>query len=99
MKLWRFYRHMSVYLQNGRLLGRTEEIGHGNDFLNVQQGHLFVRDWYIPFSAIRDVNEQGVHLKVGLSDLTTNKWNVPAEEYLMRQGATPGYEYTTTSER
>jgi hypothetical protein len=96
MPHWQFYRHMPVYLGTGRLLGRTEEVGHGLDYLHVQQGHLVVRDWYIPISAVEDVTPQGVRLGVTLADLRRSGWNVPPEEYLARQGATPGYEYAVS---
>ena len=91
---WNFYRHMPVYLENGQLLGRAEEIGHAVDYVHVQQGRVLVYDWYVPISAVKEVDEQGVHLAATLSDLRRNGWNVPPEEYLTRQGATPGYEYT-----
>lgn len=89
---------MPVYMLNGRLLGRTEEIGHAVDYLHVQQGHLLVRDWYIPMSAVTDVTARGVVLNVNASDLRQNGWNVPPAEYLERQGATPGYEYTSRAD-
>jgi hypothetical protein len=95
---WSFYRHMPVYLRSGRLLGRTEEIGHAVDFLHVQQGRLLIRDWYLPITAVRDVTAQGVYLGVDLGHLRRNRWNVPPEAYLSRQGATPGYEYTSQTD-
>ena len=42
MSDWEFYRHMPVYLANGRRLGRAEEVGHAVDYLHVQQGHLLI---------------------------------------------------------
>lgn len=97
-RTWKFYRHMPVYLSTGRLLGRTIEVGHAVDYIHVQQGRLVVRDWYIPTSAIREVTGHGVFLGADQRDLRDNRWNVPAEEYLMRQGATPGYEYTSPAD-
>jgi hypothetical protein len=91
---WQFYRHMPVYLQDGRRLGRVEEIGHAVEVLHVQQGRVLVQDWYIPLSAVRNVSPQGVTLHVSRKELGSHGWNVPTEEYLARQGATPGYEYT-----
>ena len=88
------YRHMPVHLSNGSRLGRVEEIGHGGDVLHIQQGNVLVYDWYVPVDAVSTVDERGVHLKVSLRDLRKNGWNVPPEAYLMRQGATPGYEYS-----
>jgi len=95
---WEFYRHMPVYLRDGRLLGRTEEIGHALDYLHVQQGRLLVWDWYVPVTAVERVTPAGVRLKVDAPDLRHNRWNVPPESYLMRQGATPGYEYTSPAD-
>ncbi len=86
---------MPVYTRNGRLLGRTEEIGHAADYLHVQQGHVLIQDWYVPMDAVDEVTARGIHLKVNPSDLRRNRWNVPPEDYLATQGATPGYEYTT----
>lgn len=87
------YRHMPVYLSNGARLGRVEEIGHGGDVLHVQQGNLLVYDWYVPANAVSSVDARGVHLQVSMRDLRRNRWNVPPEEFLMRQGATAGYDY------
>lgn len=98
MNTWQFYRHMPVFGRNGRLIGRTLEIGHAVDYIHVQQGRVLVRDWYVPASAIQDVTVQGVYLAVDLADLRHRCWNVPPEEYLLRLGATPGYEYTSKAD-
>ncbi|MGI8826475.1 MAG: hypothetical protein ACR2JC_12665 [Chloroflexota bacterium] len=94
MDSWYFYRHMQVYLDTGRHLGRVEEVGHAADYIHVQQGHILIYDWYIPTRAIREVDASGVRLAVSLAALRENCWNIPPETFLMRQGATPGYEYT-----
>jgi hypothetical protein len=93
---WHFYRHMPVYLAGGRLLGRMVEVGHAVDWLHVQQGRWLTRDWYIPMSAVRAVTPDGVFLDLSLAGLRARRWNVPSVAYLFRQGATPGYEYTST---
>jgi hypothetical protein len=95
---WEFYRRMPVYLSNGHLLGHANEIGHAVDVVHVQEGHLLVRDWYVPAGAIRDVTPQGIYLSVDRADLRRSGWNVPPEEYLARQGSTPGYEYTSRAD-
>lgn len=97
-RTWEFYRHMPVYLGDGRLLGHTLEIGHAVDYIHVQQGSFLVWDWYIPSTAIREVTADGVYLSAQRDELTRNGWNVPPEEYLLRQGATPGYEYTSPAD-
>jgi hypothetical protein len=93
---WQFYRHMPVYLASGRRLGRTVEIGHALDWLHVRRGRWLVRDWYVPITAVRDVDGDGVFLDVDRRALRSLGWHVPPMEYLTRQGATPGYEYTST---
>ena len=98
MTTWHFYRRMPVYLANGRRIGRLEEVGHATDVLHVRQGHLLIRDWYIPASAIGEVNAQGVRLNLTVWDLRFNRLHVPPLEFLMRQGATPGYEYTSPAD-
>jgi hypothetical protein len=98
MATWQFYRHMPVYLRSGARLGRTEEIAHAVDYLHVQQGHVLIRDWYIPVTAIDQVTGRGVQLAVDMHDLRRHHWNVPPAEYLAQQGATPGYEYTSSAD-
>lgn len=88
---------MPVYLANGRRVGFVSEVGHAVDYLHVQQGRLLVRDWYIPMTDVRDVTEDGVYLSVTLPDMRSCRRNIPPVEYLARQGATPGYEYTARS--
>lgn len=95
MKAWSFYRHMPVYLADGKRLGRTEEVGHGMEYLHIQQGHVLVYDWYVPMDAVESVTIDGVRLKVSLATMRANRWNIPPGAYLARQGATPGYEYTS----
>jgi hypothetical protein len=95
---WQFYRHMPVYMANGRLLGRMLEVGHAVEMLHVQEGRLFIRDWYIPTTAIREVTDRGVFLNVERSALRRNDWNVPPESYLAVQGSVPGYEYTSPAD-
>lgn len=89
---------MPVYLDDGRLLGHTIEIGHAVECIHVQQGHLLVRDWYVPITAVRDVTDRGVYLSVGDRDLRRNGWNVPTEDYLRHQGLVVGYEYTSRAD-
>jgi hypothetical protein len=89
---------MPVYLRGGGRLGIVLEVGHALDYLHVQQGRLVVRDWYVPMSAVRDVTTEGVYLNADRADLVRNRWNVPAREYLARQGATQGYEYTSPAD-
>jgi hypothetical protein len=98
MRDWSFYRHMPVFLENGKRLGRAEEIGHAMDVIHVQEGRVVVRDWYIPVHAVRDVSEQGIYLNVTRAELRTRRWNVPDESYLALQGATHGYEYTSPAD-
>jgi hypothetical protein len=68
------------------------------DYLLVRQGSLLVWDWYVPLSAVRAVTNGGVQLAVNRDDLVRNHWNVPPEKYLTRQGATPGYAYTSPAD-
>jgi hypothetical protein len=89
---------MPVYLRNGKLLGHTVEIGHAVDYLHVQRGRILVRDWYIPIGGVVDVDARGIHLEADLSDLRHRRWYVPPEDYLLEQGATPGYEYATATD-
>lgn len=95
---WKFYRRMPVYLAGGRPLGHVIEVGHAVDVVHVQQGRVLVRDWYIPAGAIDRVTAGGVYLRVGPSELRRNRWNVPPAHFLARQGATPGYEYTSPAD-
>lgn len=98
MSRWEFYRHMPVYLGDGGRLGHTIEIGHAVDYLHVREGRILTYDWYIPIGAVRDVTGDGVYLSVERDALRRHRWNVPPEEYLARQGATPGYEYTSAAD-
>ena len=90
---WQFCRRMPVYLANGRRLGQIEEVSYGTEYIHVRQGRLLVWDWYIPTAAIAHVDGQGAHLTVDRPDLLRKGWNVPARDYLLLQGATPGYDY------
>jgi hypothetical protein len=85
---------MPVYLAGGGRLGFIVEIGHGEEYLHVQQGRVLVTDWYVPIAAVAGVGAAGVGLNVDLAELRARRWNVPPVEYLLTQGATPGYEYT-----
>jgi hypothetical protein len=85
---------MPVFLADGRRLGFVSEVGHALDYLHVQQGRLLIRDWYVPIEAVQNVDTAGVVLKFSVNELRSRRYNVPPAEYLARQGATPGYEYT-----
>jgi hypothetical protein len=95
---WQFYRHMPVFLANGRRLGLVLEVGHAVEMVHIQEGRLLIRDWYIPAEAIEDVTGRGVFLSVDRSALRRNGWNVPPERYLATQGSVPGYEYTSPAD-
>lgn len=92
---WTFYRHMPVYLHGGVPLGRLEEVSHDVDCLYIQQGHRLVQDWYVPLAAVETVDASGILLLVNLAEMRERGWNVPSPEFLLQQGATPGYEYTS----
>jgi hypothetical protein len=92
---WRFYRHMPVYLSDGRWLGRTEEVSHAVEYIHVQSGRILVHDWYIPATAIAEVGPGGVRLNVDLEEVRERRWNIPPEDYLQRQGLVAGYDYTS----
>lgn len=98
MVSWSFSRHMPVYLADGKRLGHVVEIDHAVQYVHVQQGRLLVRDWYVPVSEIEDVSEGGVVLRSTLDGLRRHRLYIPAEDYLERQGATPGYEYTSRTD-
>jgi hypothetical protein len=95
---WEFHRHMPVYLASGRRLGFLLEVDHGVECVHVQEGRVLVRDWYVPVGAIASVTDRGIFLTLDAGDLRRQRMNVPPEIFLLHQGSTPGYEYTSPAD-
>jgi hypothetical protein len=55
---------MAVYDANGEKIGSVEQIDLTNGWLMTEKGVLFLRDRYIPFSAIDRVGPSGIYLTV-----------------------------------
>ncbi len=69
----------NVYGSDNTKVGDVAEVGP--TYLLVQKGWLFVKDRYIPFSAISRVDTDGVYLNVASDQIDSLGWDqVPAEE-------------------
>ncbi len=69
----------NVYGSDHETVGDVAEVGP--NYLLVQKGFLFVKDRYIPVSAISRVAPDGVHLNVAADQIDSLGWDeVPAEE-------------------
>lgn len=71
---------VSVYDADGEQLGTVSDWQDKHNFLIVHQGRLFGHDTYIPHTAIRYSDMNGVHLHVRQVDLTTIKQQPLAEQ-------------------
>ncbi len=69
----------NVYGSDNAKVGDVAEVGA--NYVLVQKGWLFVKDRYIPFSAISRVDTDGVYLNVASDQIDSLGWDqVPAEE-------------------
>ncbi len=86
----------NVYGSDTAKVGDVAEVGA--NYLLVQKGFLFVKDRYIPFSAISRVDTDGVYLNVASDQIDSLGWDqVPAEDTATFAGSSStGMADTTT---
>lgn len=66
-----------VYDVNGDKVGEVSDRGLQRHALIVHKGIVFPKDLYIPLSAIRGRNADGVYLSVAKDDINSHNWDQP----------------------
>jgi uncharacterized protein (TIGR02271 family) len=79
-----------VYDSAGEKVGTAIDQSVQGGYLVVQKGLLFVKDVYIPVSAIAQVDNDGVYLNMLKDDLKRQNWeNIPAAPTASTASTTP----------
>ncbi len=71
-----------VYDVNGDKVGEVSERGMQGNALVVKKGVFFPKDLYIPLSAIRGRDADGLYLSVAKDEINTRNWDTPPTEGL-----------------
>ncbi len=66
-----------VYDVNGDRVGEVSDRGLQRNALIVHKGLIFPKDLYIPLSAIRGRDADGVYLNVAKDDINSHNWDQP----------------------
>ncbi len=68
----------TVYDSAGEKVGRAIEQNSQGGYLVVEKGLLFLKDVYIPFSAITRADSKGIYLNMSKDELKGHNWeNIP----------------------
>jgi uncharacterized protein (TIGR02271 family) len=85
-----------VYGSDNAKVGDVAEVGP--NYLLVQKGFFFVKDRYIPFSAISRVDTDGVYLNVAKDQIDSLGWDqMPVEDTTTLTGSASTTSAATTS--
>src|SRR5918912_282632 len=68
----------NVYASDDEHLGTVTEVGP--NYLLVEKGTLFRKDFYVPFSAVTEASPDGVILNVSKDDVESGAWDEPPLE-------------------
>ena len=86
----------NVYGSDNEKIGDVAEVGA--NYLLVQKGFLFVKDRYIPFSAVSRVAADGVYLNITKDQIDSQGWDqVPADDSTTYAGTMSTAATDTTS--
>jgi len=74
---WQITDGMTVYGMDGDKLGVIRNYDPQVDYLDVQKGWLFHKDFYVPTTAVTAVDRDGVTLRVTKQDLDDDRYGAP----------------------
>jgi Uncharacterized protein conserved in bacteria (DUF2171) len=66
--------HMQVFSSDNQKLGHVAEV-YEDSFL-VRKGFLFTSDRYIPYEAIRNIENEHIQLVMSAEDALTREWKI-----------------------
>lgn len=70
----------SVYDVNGDKVGEVSDRGLQRNALIIHKGLIFTKELYVPLSAIRRQDADGVYLNVAKGDINSQNWDLPPTE-------------------
>ncbi len=82
-----------VYGSDGEKVGDVAEVG--SNYLLVQKGLFFTKDYYVPTSAISSVEQDEVRLNLASSDIADQGWDAPPADDVSTGTYTSGTVGTT----
>jgi len=74
---WPIMEGMTVYGIDGEKLGNVRNYDPQADYLDVQKGWLFHKDFYVPVSAVNAVMGDGLTLRLTHQDLDDDRYTSP----------------------
>jgi hypothetical protein len=74
---WHIADGMTVYSTDGEKVGTVRNYDPSADYLDVQKGFLFKKDFYVPLSSISAVDEDFVTLKLTKDALEDEHYSLP----------------------
>jgi hypothetical protein len=72
---WQITDDTIVYASDGTKVGYVRNYDPRANYLDVQKGWLFPRDFYVPLVAVQAVTGEGVVLRLTLSDLEDDRFD------------------------
>jgi hypothetical protein len=74
---WQVADGMTVYSIDGEKLGTVRNYDPQADYLDVQMGWLFRRDFYVPLPAVTAVEDDSVTLNLTKDELDDERYSAP----------------------
>jgi hypothetical protein len=74
---WQITDGMTVHGMDGEKLGTVRNYDPQVDYLDVQKGWLFHKDFYVPTTAVTAMDRDGVSLSLTKQDLADDRYATP----------------------
>ena len=83
---WPIEDGMPVYATDGDKLGTVRNYDPQADYLDVQKGWLFTKDFFVPLSAITQVTGEGIILRLTKERLEDEQYAFAPETVMAEDG-------------
>jgi hypothetical protein len=84
---WRIAAGMTVYAMDGDKVGTVRNYGPLAGYLDIQQGWLFTKDFYVGLAEIYKVDQDGITLRLTKDELDDDRFASPPPTGHVTSGA------------
>jgi hypothetical protein len=74
---WQIFNEQTVFSADGDKIGTVREYSQMADYLDVQRGWQFTKDFYVSVSDIRAVDDTGITLRLSKDALLHGRYTTP----------------------
>jgi hypothetical protein len=77
-----------IYDRAGEHVGEVSAVNAANDYVTLEKGIFFARDFYVPLSAVERIEPDGVYLNVDKDQMAYLGWDAKPDDSLDADAST-----------